>query len=110
MDIVYGFAYFHAMNIVGGGLLVYVWLEEIKARKIGFVWLDKIEFVLSKGKWVLLGLFLVYRMNRNIRYLRFNHHYLKEYIVEMLNSGFWVLLYSLAVIAVGFFVYKLFFM
>ena len=27
MDIVYGFAYFHTMNIVGGGLLLYAWIE-----------------------------------------------------------------------------------
>ena len=43
MYILFGFAHHHTMNFVAGGLLLYVWLEEIKERKIGFSLLYKIE-------------------------------------------------------------------
>jgi hypothetical protein len=108
MYIVFGFAHHHTMNFVAGGLLLYVWLEEIKERRIGFSIFYKIESVLSKTKWAFLTLFLVYRLNRNLRYLRFNHHYAKEHLADMLNGGFWVFLYGLTALAVLYFAYKLF--
>ena len=95
MYIVFGFAHHHTMNFVAEGLLLYVWLEEIKERRIGFSIFYKIQSVLSKTKWAFLTLFLVYRLNWNLRYLRFNHHYAKEHLADMLNGGFWVFLYGL---------------
>jgi hypothetical protein len=104
----FGFAYHHANNFVAGGLLLYVWLEEIKERKVGFRLLYRIESILSNTKWAFLTLFLIYRMNRNLRYIRFNHYYAKEYLADMLNGGFWVMLYGLTVSAVIYFAYTLF--
>jgi hypothetical protein len=109
MYILFGFAHHHTMNFVAGGLLLYTWLEEIKERKIGFSLLNKVVSLLSNIKWVFLGLFLVYRLNRNIRYIRYNEHYMKESLADLLNGGFWVMLYVFTVIVLAYFAYKLFF-
>jgi hypothetical protein len=77
MYIFFGFAHHHTMNFVAGGLLLYTWLEEIKERKVGFVLFKKIESILSNTKWPFLGLFLVYGLNKNVRYLRLNNYYVK---------------------------------
>jgi hypothetical protein len=109
MYILFGFAHHHTMNFVAGGLLLYTWLEEIKERKIGFDILNKFVSLLSNTKWIFLCLFLVYRLNRNIRYFRYNYHYVKESLVNILNEGFWVMLYVLTAILLAYFIYKLFF-
>ena len=109
MYVVYGFAYHHILNFVAGGLLLYVWLEEVKERKIGFDIWYRIEAILSNSKWVFLGLFLMYRLNRNFRYIRFSNHYLKELTADLLNYGFWILFWYLTVSMVVFFAYKLFY-
>ncbi len=108
MYVLFGFAYHHTMNFVAGGLLLYVWLEEIKERKIGFRLLYRIETILSNTKWAFLTLFLIFRMSRNIRYIRLSHHYTKEYVADILNGGFWLMLYGLTLSAVLYFTYKLF--
>jgi hypothetical protein len=109
MYIFFGFAHHHTMNFVAGGLLLYTWLEEIKERKICFSLLNRVVSLLSNIKWAFLGLFLVYCLNRNIRYIRFNHRYVKEYVADILDIGFWILLYSLTVYAVVNFGRQLFF-
>jgi hypothetical protein len=77
MYIFFGFAHHHTMNFVAGGLLLYTWLEEANERKVGFVLFKKIESILSNTKWPFLGLFLVYGLNKNVRYLRLNNYYVK---------------------------------
>jgi hypothetical protein len=77
MYILFGFAHHHTMNFVAGGLLLYTWLEEANERKVGFVLFKKIESILSNTKWLFLGLFLVYGLNKNVRYLRLNNYYVK---------------------------------
>jgi hypothetical protein len=77
MYIFFGFAHHHTMNFVAGGLLLYTWLEEANERKVGFTLFKKIESILSNTKWLFLGLFLVYGLNKNVRYLRLNNHYVK---------------------------------
>jgi hypothetical protein len=109
MYILFGFAHRLTMSFVAGGLLLYVWLEEIKERKIGFGLLNRTVSILSHIKWVFLGLFFIYCFNRNLRYIRTNFHYVKEYIADMLNAGFRVLLYASTATTVAFFGRKLFF-
>jgi hypothetical protein len=77
MYILFGFAHHHTMNFVAGGLLLYTWLEEANERKVGFVLFKKIASMLSNIKWPFLGLFLAYGLNKNLRYLRLNNHYVK---------------------------------
>jgi hypothetical protein len=109
MYVLSGFAHRLAMSFVGGGLLLYVWLEEIRERKIGFGLLNRTVSVLSQTKWAFFGLFWVYCMNRNLRYIMTNYHYVKEYIADILNAGFRVLLYVSTAMTVAFFGRKLFF-
>jgi hypothetical protein len=109
MYVLSGFAHRLAMSFVGGGLLLYVWLEEIRERKIGFGLLDRTVSILSHTKWAFFGLFWVYCLNRNLRYIMTNYHYVKEYIADILNAGFRVLLYVSTATTVAFFGRKLFF-
>jgi hypothetical protein len=109
LDILFGFAHRHTMNFVAGGLLLYTWLEEIKERKIGFSLLSRVVSILSNTKWAFMSLFIIYGLNKNIRYLRTNYLYVKEYVAHVINGGFWFLLYASAATVVSFFCRKLFF-
>lgn len=76
-DIVYGLAYYHCLVVVGGGLMLYMLLEETEMRGMGNWLFSAVKGLLGVSKWMSVGVFLVFYMLPNLRYLRKENHYVK---------------------------------
>ena len=79
-DIVYSFAFYHAIVIGGGGLLLYGLLEELSERKLSNWYFDLLKKMLKLSRWIVIAIFLAFYFVPNLRYLRIDHRYIKEFI------------------------------
>lgn len=76
-DIVYSFAFYHAIVIGGGGLLFYALLEELSQRKLSNRYFDVVRKGLKLSRWFVIAIFLALYFVPNLRYLRHDHRYIK---------------------------------
>jgi len=76
-DIIYGYAFYHAVVVVGGGLLVYGLLEELKVKGLSSRWLELLRKVIGLARWGVLVVFGVFYLVGNLRYLRRDGRYVK---------------------------------
>ena len=79
-DIVYSFAFYHAIVIGGGGLLLYGLLEELSERKLSNWYFDLLKKMLKLSRWIVIAIFLAFYFVPNLRYLRIDHRYIKGFI------------------------------
>ena len=79
LDIVYSYAYYHTVVVVGGGLLLYGLLEESDERGIRHWGFDVVRKVLKFARWIVIGVFGLFYFVPNLRYLRQENRYIKEH-------------------------------
>lgn len=73
----YGYAFYHAIVVGGGGMLLGGVLEAMERGNVGSRGFVGVRKVLGMVKWVVVGVFGLLYLVPNLRYVRCNDRYVK---------------------------------